>query len=651
LSWRERISSRKRFEDYRQRRREDPTGRKAEQQERERDGEKGRDREAAPHQHRSLVRLYRELNPLLRGHRLSIGLSLALLSFSTLLKLVPPAATKLVIDNVLLGQPVPGGLAAWLPAGPATNPRLLLGLLVAVVLGVSALSTTMSLWGRWRATLASKRVQVTVRRIVFEHAVRLPLERVYQLKSGGAASLLREDAGGVGELVFSMLYNPWRAVVQLAGGLVVLAWVDWRLLLGAAGAAPGFYWTERLWNRTLRPLYRDVRKQRQEIDGVATEGFGGMRVVRAFGRQRRESARFVAGNDLLARQELFAWQRTRALEVLWDLLLPAASGVLLLYGGLRVLEGKLSMGELMMFLVYLAMLLEPLAVLATTGTQLQNNLSGFDRVLDLLAEPREMADHPGHRVVKKSAVQGRITLEGVSFAYPGTSRLVLRGIDLEVEPGEVVALVGRSGAGKTTLCNLVARFHDPTAGTIRLDGIDLRDIQVESYRRLLGIVEQDVFLFDGTVAENIAYADRRAARSELERAARVANAEEFITALPDGYDTLIGERGVKLSGGQRQRLAIARAVLADPKIFILDEATSNLDTASERAIQRALDALLRDRTSFVIAHRLSTIRRADRILVLEAGAVVESGSHAELMAASGQYRDMVELQRLTSEEG
>jgi ATP-binding cassette subfamily B protein/subfamily B ATP-binding cassette protein MsbA len=643
VSWRERISSRKRFEDYRNRRRDDPTGRVAE--------ERQRDAHRPPDQHRSLGRLYRELNRLLRGHRLAIALALLLLSFSTLLKLVPPAATKLVIDNVLLGRPVPPRLAEWLPASGQTSPRVLLGVLVIVVLVVTALSTAVTLWGRWRATLASKRVQLAVRRAVFEHAVRLPLERIYQLKSGGAASLLREDAGGVGELIFSMLYNPWRAVVQLAGGLLVLAWVDWRLLLGAACTAPAFYWSERLWSRTLRPLYRDVRKQRQEIDATAAEAFGGMRVVRAFGRQRRESARFVAGNDLLARQELFAWQRTRTLEVLWDLLLPGASAVLLLYGGLRVLDGKLSLGDLMMFLVYLAMLLEPLAVLATSGPQLQNNLSGFDRVLDLLAEPREMAGHPGHRVVKKSAARGRISIEGVSFAYPGTDRQVLREIDLEVEPGEVVALVGRSGAGKTTLCNLVARFHDPTEGTIRLDGIDLREIQVESYRRLLGIVEQDVFLFDGTVAENIAYADRRAARAEVERAARVANAEEFIRALPEGYETLIGERGVKLSGGQRQRLAIARAVLADPKIFILDEATSNLDTASERAIQHALDALLRDRTSFVIAHRLSTIRRADRILVLEAGAIVEAGSHGELMAASGLYRDMVELQRLGSEEG
>ena len=316
-----------------------------------------------------------------------------------------------------------------------------------------------------------------------------------------------------------------------------------------------------------------------------------------------------------------------------------------------VLDGMLSLGDLMMFLVYLAMLLEPLAVLATSGPQLQNNLSGFDRVLDLLAEPREMADHPGHRVVRKSSCWGGSRSRGSASPIRGPTAGCSVTSTSTSSQARSIALVGRSGAGKTTLCNLVARFHDPSAGVIRLDHVDLREIRVESYRRLLGIVEQDVFLFDGTVAENIAYADRRAARAEVERAARVANAEEFIAALPEGYDTVIGERGVKLSGGQRQRLAIARAVLADPKIFILDEATSNLDTASERSIQQGLDALLHDRTSFVIAHRLSTIRRADRILVLDAGAIVEAGSHAELMAASGHYRDMVELQRLGGEEG
>ena len=210
----------------------------------------------------------------------------------------------------------------------------------------------------------------------------------------------------------------------------------------------------------------------------------------------------------------------------------------------------------------------------------------------------------------------------------------------------MIALVGRSGAGKTTLCNLIARFYDPTEGVVRLDGVDLRDVDVESYRRLLGIVEQDVFLFDGSIAENIAYASRLESRAEIVRAARVANADGFIEAMPDGYDTRIGERGVRLSGGQRQRLAIARAVLADPRIFILDEATSNLDSESERLIQRALAALMRGRTSFVIAHRLSTIRAADRILVLDAGSIVESGTHDELFARDGAYREMVELQSM-----
>ncbi|MGE3818000.1 MAG: ABC transporter ATP-binding protein [Isosphaeraceae bacterium] len=593
---------------------------------------------------RSLSHLYRELFRRVRRNLPTIAGAVGLLSIATTLKLIPPAATKLVIDYVLLRRPLPPNFPAWLPL--PSNPEARLWLLVAAVSVIAFLATGVGLTARWLATKSAKRLQVQTRRQAFEHAARLPLHRIYQLKAGGAASLLREDADGVGDLVFSMVYNPWRAIVQLVSGIAILLWVDWRLLIGVVMVAPVVVLTDRLWNKKLRGLYRAVRRQRQDIEGSTAEAFGGMRVVRAFGRVNTEAARFVRESHLLSRQELFAWRWTRTLEGVWDLILPLATSGMLLYGGTQVLRGSLSLGDLMMFLVYLAMLLEPIAVLSSSVTQLQNNLAGFDRVLDLLEEPQEMTDRPGARTVTKRNTEGRVSLQGVTFRYPGAEPLVLKGIDLDVEPGETIALVGRSGAGKTTLCNLIARFYDPTSGVIALDGWDLRDVRVESYRRLLGIVEQDVFLFDGTVRENIGYARRRATRAEIETAARVAHAEEFIAELPEGYDTRIGERGVKLSGGQRQRLAIARAVLADPTIFILDEATSNLDSHSERLIQQGLESLMRDRTSFVIAHRLSTIQRADRILVMDAGRVIESGRHEELMARDGRYRGMVELQQL-----
>jgi ATP-binding cassette subfamily B protein/subfamily B ATP-binding cassette protein MsbA len=474
--------------------------------------------------------------------------------------------------------------------------------------------------------------------------VDLPLHRVHGLKSGGVASILRDDAGGVADLIFSMVYNPWRASIQLVGTLAVLTIVDWRLLLGSLLLIPLIYITHRTWIARVRPLWRDIRATRQHIDTQATETFAGMRVVRAFGRQKSEAARYTRNNHLMARQELHAWWWARSVEISWAILIPCATALLLWYGGGRVLAQAISVGDLVMFLAYLVMLLAPLETLAATATQLQNNLAGLDRVLDLLAEPREMPLRPGAIAPDRRRVAGRVSIDSLTFVYPGSSDAVLHDLSLEVEPGQTVALVGRSGAGKTTLCNLIARFYDPTEGSISLDGRDLRDLDVAAYRRLLGIVEQDIFLFDGTVTDNIGYGRRGATQEQIVEAARGAHAHDFIRELPKGYDTIIGERGVRLSGGERQRMAIARAMLADPRILILDEATSNLDAINEHLIRDSLATLMTGRTTFVIAHRLSTVVGADQIVVLEAGRLVDQGTHETLMERSETYRELVFLQ-------
>lgn len=586
--------------------------------------------------------LLRSFWSLIRSDRATLVASLVLLTVSTGIALITPASTKIVIDYVFTDKPGPTGLPAWL--GLPTERVPLLWAIAGILLALTLLETAVRIWGRYLMTRIRRRMQVTLRRDTFRHAMRLPLGRVFELKSGGVASLLRTDAGGAADLLLNLIWSPWRAVIRLVGTLAVLALVDLSFLVGASVFLVVVFFSHRGFIGRIRSLWRDIRKTRSGIDGHATEAFGGMRVVRTFRRQRSEARRFVEGNALVARQEMRAWWLSRVIELVWSLLVPVSTTLVLLYGGLRVIEGTLTIGDVMMFTTYLALLLAPVEQLVSNATSIQNNLAALDRVLDLLEEPLEFADQQERTRLEADDVKGHYRLDNVWFQYGKDAKGVLSGVTLEIEAGQSVALVGPSGAGKTTMLQLLARFYDPDQGAVYFDGKDLKTVDVDTYRAQLAIVDQDLFLFDGPLRDNIAYARPEATDDEVIAAAKLAAAHTFIMEFPDGYDTAVGERGVKLSGGQRQRIAIARAALANPRVLLLDEATSHLDSQSEEQVQEGLRALSKGRTTFVIAHRLSTVRDADRILVLDEGKVVEDGTHDELVAKEGRYFELLQAQ-------
>ncbi len=563
----------------------------------------------------------------LRPHRYAVVIFFLLALTAAGLQMVEPLFMRYIIDRVLLNR-------ALDPASRFSR----LQLAGAVFLTVILLSNIVGAFKDYRQRLLNVRVMLSLRRSLFHRLLHLPLPALWDMKTGGILSRLTGDVETTTGLLQMALVSPTISVVRLAIAIVVLLTLNWRLALTALTIIPAVMGLSFVFARRVRPIYRSMRKDAELIDGRVGETFSGIRVVRAFRRELRELLDYMVGRHTVLRKEMFAQRRETVLWTSWSLLEAGVNVVIVWYGGYLYLHGRASMGDIMAFQWYSMLLLGPVWQLVNSFSELQRSLAAMERVFEVLAMAPDKPDRPDAR--DAPAVVREIEFEDVEFEYR-EGRPVVRDFNVCVPGGSVVALVGRSGAGKTTVTDLVARFHDPTRGRILLNGSDIREFRLRTYRNLLAIVQQDTFLFDGSVRDNIAYGRQDATDADIEDAAQRANAHEFIEKLPEGYETFVGERGVKLSGGQQQRLAIARALLAAPQILILDEATSNLDTESEQLIQASMATLLAGRTTFVIAHRLSTIRRANVILLMEDGRVVERGTHDQLMRDRGLYHDMV----------
>ncbi|HEY1629327.1 MAG TPA: ABC transporter ATP-binding protein [Tepidisphaeraceae bacterium] len=494
----------------------------------------------------------------------------------------------------------------------------------------------------YRLAVLNAQVVLKLRRRLFDHIIHLPIGVVSDMKSGGVVSRLSGDAELVSGLVQSAIISPGVAGVRIILTLSILMAVSWRLAIAALITMPFLGATSFVWLRRARPIYRSIRDDYSTIDSRVTETFGGLRVVRAFRRETREGKNYVVGHHTVIRKTIRATWIQLILEAVWGVLIPLTALLVVWYGGHLMSRGHATIGDIFMFQFYSLLLVPPIMQIVQSVSTTQRSLAAMERIFTTLQTPQDKPDSPDAIDAPTQIEQMRF--ERVNFEYRAEVQ-VLHDFNLTVPGGATVALVGPSGAGKTTVTDLVARFHDPTSGAILLNGTDLRKMRLKSYRSLLAIVQQDTFLFDGTVRENISYGLSRADDAQIIDAARRANAHEFIEKLPEAYDTLVGERGVKLSGGQQQRLSIARAILADPQILILDEATSSLDTESEQLIQASLQELFKGRTTFVIAHRLGTITHADLIVVLLGGRIVEVGNHEQLVAKGGMYYQMVERQR------
>jgi ATP-binding cassette, subfamily B, putative efflux pump len=567
---------------------------------------------------------WQEARALIVARRGRLGLGLALMLVNRVAGLVLPATTKYLIDDVIGKHRAEMLVPLALAAGGATILQAITSFILSQVLGVAA-----------------QRAITDMRRRVEAHVARLPVRYFDSTKSGVLISRIMTDAEGIRNLVGNGLVQLVGSVVTAILALAYLFYLNWLLTLINIVALASFGFAMATAFKRLRPLFRERGKINAEVTGRLNETLGGIRIVKTYTAEKREELVFTKGVHKLYRNVAQSITGVSAITTFSTAIIGVIGVVMIIVGGRAILDGRMTVGEFTTYILFTGMVAAPVVQIASIGTQISEAFAGLDRIRELMQMTTEDQEDAAKAALGELA--GEVVFADVSFEYnAGTP--VLKNVSFRAPAGTTTALVGSSGSGKSTLISLVMAFNRPLGGRIVVDGQDLSAVRLRDYREQLGVVLQDNFLFDGSVADNIKYGKPDATLDDIKRVSRIAHADEFIEKFEQGYDTIVGERGVKLSGGQRQRVSIARAILADPRILVLDEATSSLDSESEAFIQDGLKSLRQGRTTFVIAHRLSTIRSADQILVLEHGEIVERGTHAQLIALGGRYRTLYDKQ-------